>query len=249
MNTNSPENMQYESSLGARGFLLVLLAMALGTLLAALVLPSWMPNLANSLLGSDPKAFWYLSRGSAFVATSLLWLSMALGLGMTNKLARLWPGAPAAFAIHEYVSLLGLAFSIFHGLILLGDHYIHFDLAQVLVPFATSGYKPLLVGIGQLGFYLWLMVALSFYVRGQIGQKTWRALHYLSFFIYLMALAHGISSGSDTATAWASWYYWISAGSLLFLLVQRIVVSLAARLARPPARSAPAGAPMTRTIR
>ena len=40
---------------------------------------------------------------------------MALGLGITNKMARLWPGAPAAFALHEYVSLLGLAFAVFHA--------------------------------------------------------------------------------------------------------------------------------------
>ncbi len=236
MNANLSENSEYESTIGAQTFLFVLLAMVIGTLMAAVLLPSWMPNLANSLLGPDPKAFWYLSRGSAFVALSLLWVSMALGLTMTNKMARTWPGAPAAFAIHEYVSLLGLAFSIFHGLILLGDHYIQFDLAQVVVPFAASSYKPLLVGFGQVGFYVWLIVALSFYVRSRIGQKTWRAIHYVSFLTYIMALYHGITSGSDTAASWATWYYWISGGSLVFLLMQRIVVSITAKFARSAAR-------------
>jgi predicted ferric reductase len=240
MNARTPENNEYESTIGAQTFLLVLLAIVVGTLVAALVLPSWMPNLANSLLGPDPKAFWYLSRGSAFAALSLLWVSMALGLGMTNKMARTWPGAPAAFAIHEYVSLLGLAFSIFHALILLGDHYIKFDLVQVVVPFAANSYKPLLVGFGQLGFYIWLIVALSFYVRPRIGPKTWRAIHYISFLMYGMAIYHSISSGTDTTSSWATWYYWISGGSLLFLLMQRIVISIAARFTRPEARpSAP----------
>ena len=160
---------------------------------------------------------------------------MALGLTMTNKMARTWPGVPAAFAIHEYVSLLGLAFSIFHALILLGDHYINFDLAQVLVPFVATSYKPLLVGFGQLGFYIWLIVALSFYVRSRIGQKTWRVLHYVSFLTYCMALYHGISSGSDTMTPWATNYYWISGASLLFLLVYRIIVSITAKFARAAA--------------
>ena len=236
MNGKSSEAVEYESTIGAQTFLLVLVAMVLGTLVAALLLPSWMPNLAGSLLGSDPKAFWYLSRGSAFVALSLLWLSMALGLTITNKMARIWPGAPAAFAIHEYVSLLGLAFSIFHGLILLGDHYINFDLAQVVVPFSAHSYKPLLVGFGQLGFYVWLLVALSFYVRSRIGSKTWRAIHYISFLTYGMALYHSISSGTDTAASWAIWYYWISAGSLVFLLVHRIVVTTTARVSRTAPR-------------
>ena len=235
MNAKS-DNSEYESTIGLQTFVLVLLAIVVGTLVAVVLLPSWMPNLASSLLGSDPKAFWYLSRGSAFVALSLLWLSMALGLTITNKMARAWPGVPAAFAIHEYVSLLGLGFSIFHALILLGDHYIKFNLAQVVVPFAASSYRPLMVGFGQLGFYVWLIVALSFYVRPHIGQKTWRAIHYISFFTYLMALYHGITSGTDTSTSWATWYYWISGGSLVFLLMQRIVVSITTKFARSVAR-------------
>ncbi|MGC1377221.1 MAG: hypothetical protein WA821_13410 [Anaerolineales bacterium] len=236
MNGKLVENNEYESTIGLQTFVMVLLAIVAGTLLAVVVLPIWMPNLASSLMGADPKAYWYLSRGSAFVALSLLWLSMALGLTITNKMARTWPGVPAAFAIHEYVSLLGLAFSIFHGLVLLGDHYINFDLAQVAVPFAAHGYRPLMVGFGQLGFYIWLMVALSFYVRSHIGQKTWRAIHYISFFTYIMAMYHGITSGTDTSTAWATWYYWISGGLLVFLLMQRIVVTIVSKAARPAAR-------------
>ena len=71
------------------------------SLVAVLILPAWLPNMSFSLAGNAPKAYWYLSRATAFVSLSLLWLSMALGLGITNKMARLWPGAPAAFALHE----------------------------------------------------------------------------------------------------------------------------------------------------
>jgi predicted ferric reductase len=230
MNGKLSDNTEYESTIGAQTFLMVLLAMAVGTLAAVVLLPSWLPNLASSLMGPDPKVFWYLSRGSSFAALSLMWLSMALGLMITNKMARLWPGAPAAFAIHEYVSLLGLAFAIFHALVILGDHYIKFSLVQILMPFATVSYRPLMVGFGQLGFYIWLMVALSFYVRSSIGPKAWRAIHYLSFLTYVMALYHGITSGTDTSATWAQNYYWISGGSLLFLLIYRIAVTVTTKL-------------------
>jgi predicted ferric reductase len=186
--------------------------------------------MATSLSGSDPKAYWYLSRGTAFVSLSLLWISMALGLSITNKMARWWPGAPAAFAIHEYVSLLGLAFALFHALVLLGDHYINFTMAQIFMPFGTVEYKPFWVGIGQIGFYAWLMVALSFYIRSMIGQKTWRVVHYLTFAMYLMGLFHGLFSGTDSSTNWAQWYYWVSGGSLLFLFVYRMVATLMDKL-------------------
>lgn len=243
MNARVPEQSDYESTIGVQTFVLILLAIVLGTLAAVVILPSWMPNLAASLMGPEPKAFWFLSRASSFVAMSLMWVTMALGLTITNKLARIWPGAPAAFAIHEYVSLLGLGFGIFHALVLLGDHYIQFSLSQVLVPFATTGYKPLLVGLGQVGFYVWLLVALSFYIRSRIGAKLWRTIHYISFISYCMAFYHGFTSGTDTNTIWAQAYYWISGGSLLFLLVYRIIISLSARFSPPAPRPAPIAAP------
>ncbi len=223
-----------ESTVKIHFFLFIMLAMLIGLLAAILLLPTWLPNMATSLTGENPKAYWYLSRATAFVSLSVLWFSMALGLGLTNKVARLWPGAPAAFAIHEYVSLLGLAFALFHALVLLGDHYINFTVAQIFMPFSTVDYRPIWVGIGQIGFYIWLIVSLSFYVRSSIGQKTWRVIHYLSFAMYIMGLVHGLFSGTDSTANWAQWYYWISGGSLLFLFVYRIVNTITEKFIRRP---------------
>lgn len=224
-----------DTLLSAQSFLFVILAMGLGTFMAVMVLPAWMPHMATSLFGPDPKAYWYLSRGSAFVALSLLWASMALGLLLTNKIARSWPGVPAAFAVHEFISLLGIGFSLFHALVLLGDRYINYDLAQVAIPFASS-YEPVWVGLGQIGFYIMLILTLSFYVRQKIGQKAWRVIHYVSFLTYGMAFLHGLTSGSDTSLPWAQQYYWVSGGILLFLLMYRIVVSFPVKKSLAPAR-------------
>jgi predicted ferric reductase len=238
INPLQPNEAEYESSVNLQSFLLFVLAVTVGLLVATILLPIWMPNMAFSISGQYPKAFWYLARATAFVALSLMWLSMALGLGITNKMARLWPGAPATFAIHEYVSLLGMSFAIFHALVLLGDHYINFTLAQLFMPFGTVGYRPFWVGIGQLGFYLWLILVTSFYIRPIIKQKTWRALHYASFALYLMGLFHGLFSGTDSSAGWAVTYYWISVGSLLFLLFMRIVGTVIDKLF-PAKRPAP----------
>jgi predicted ferric reductase len=219
-----------ESSVNLQTFLSLLLAMIVGLVLAVVVLPRWVPGMAWSLSGDAPRAYWYLARGSAFASFSLLWISMALGIGITNKMARLWPGAPAAFAIHEYVNLLGLAFAGFHALILLGDRYIGFTLVQLLMPFSTQTYRPLWVGIGQFGFYLWIIITLSFYLRKGIGQKAWRLMHYFSFLMYLTGLLHGLFSGTDSGADWVQKYYWLTAGSLLFLLMYRILASLMDKL-------------------
>jgi predicted ferric reductase len=240
-NNSNPE--EFESSLNIQTFLLFMMAMAVGLLVAIVLLPSWMPNLAFSLSSAEPKAYWYLSRATAFVSLSLLWVSMALGMGITNKMARLWPGAPAAFAIHEYVSLLGLAFAMFHAIIILGDKYINFTLLQLLFPFSTVDYKPFWVGLGQVGFYTWALVALSFYIRPVIGQKFWRLLHYLSFGMYFLGLFHGIFSGTDSSAAWAQQYYWFSGASLLFLFFVRVLSVIVDFLFPQKKRPAPAARP------
>jgi hypothetical protein len=207
------------------------------------MLPALISNLLYSFSGHAPKIYWYLSRSAGFVGLTILWLSMALGLSITNKMARLWPGAPTAFAIHEYVSLLGLAFVAYHGLVLIGDHFVDFSLPRLLVPFSIGwkigneiiGFslprlmdpfapesKPFWIGLGQVGFYVWAIVALSFYVRRWIGQKTWRIIHYVNFGTYIMGWLHGTFTGTDSGFQWVRWYYWISGGSLLILLGYRI---------------------------
>jgi predicted ferric reductase len=226
--TNQTNNIlqSEKSSINFSSLILVLIAMSVGILLAIVVLPLWAPNIALSLTGTDPKAYWFLSRATAFVALGMLWISMALGLGITNKLAHFWPGGPTAFALHEYTSVLGLAFVLFHALFLLGDHYTNFSLLQLMVPFSTQAYQPFWVGLGQTGFYLSLIVTLSFYVRKKIGQKVWRGLHYITFLSYVGALFHGLAIGTDTSTVWAQWFYWISSGSLLILFIYRILFKL-----------------------
>ena len=204
--------------------LLGLLVLLVASVLAMTVfLPTWFPEFHQSMLGDQPKAFWFLSRASAFVAFGLVWLSMILGLLMTNKLARMWPGGPTAFDLHQYVSLLGIGFGLYHALILIGDRFINYTFVQLLVPFASVNYHSISVGLGQLSFYVLLLVSLTFYVRRTITQPLWRLIHYLSFVLFVLVLAHGLWSGTDSTTQWAQSIYWVSGGSVLFLTVYRLL--------------------------
>jgi len=221
---NSENNTFTESAVTLQPFVVLFVGVIASLLIVIPLLPIGIPNLTfsfSSINGHAPKIYWYLSRSAGFIGLSILWVAMALGLSITNKLARLWPGAPTAFAIHEYASLLGLAFAVYHGLVLMGDHFVDFSLPRLMLPFSIA-YKTLWVGLGQVCFYIWLIVAISFYVRPWIGQKTWRLIHYVNFGTYAMGFLHGLNTGTDSVTHWARWYYWISGTSLLALLAYRI---------------------------
>ena len=213
-----------ETKTNSQPFTLFLVAAVAGLLIMLPLLPAWVTNVTYSFSGQSPKIYWYLSRAAGFAALTILWVAMALGLSISNKMARMWPGAPAAFAIHEYVSLLGLAFAMYHALVLMGDHFVDFSLPRLLSPFSIA-YETFWVGLGQLCFYAWLVVVLSFYVRKSIGPRIWRAIHYVNFATYLMGISHGIFSGTDSTQPWVSWYYALSVSSLLVLVVYRVYVA------------------------
>jgi predicted ferric reductase len=216
---------------------LFLLAILAGGMVATLFLPALIPGLAETAVGDQPTIFWMLSRGTAIVGFGLLWMSVVMGLLITNRLARLWPGGPAAFDLHQYLSILGLAFALLHGTLLLGDRYMNFSLLQVVVPFTTQSYRPVWVGIGQIAFYMWGILVLSFYVRKQISNGAWRLIHYASFLSFGMALAHGIASGTNSGEMWAQGMYWAAGGSLLFLTIYRILVTSSQKAKTPAVRS------------
>lgn len=188
--------------------------------------------LGSALIGAH--SAWYLSRATAFVSYVLVWWSMILGLSMTNKLARIWPGGPTANALHEHASLLGLAFAAIHALVLLADQYIGYTLPQILIPFASS-YMPLWIGFGQIGLYLMAIVTFSFYIRRWIGTKTWRTLHFLSFALFVMALGHGLITGTDSSALWAIVMYAGTGLSVLWMTVYRIFVTRETKAALPAA--------------
>lgn len=222
------ENQEIPQALNPLELILMLLAVAGGALAAAVVLPMWLPGLTESLLGAEPKAFWYLARTTGMVAYVLLWLSIVFGMVVSNKMARLWNGGPTAVELHQFITWLAIAFGLFHALILMGDTYIKSTLMQVAMPFAYAGYQPFWVGLGQIAFYLSLVVAASFYVRKQMGYRVWRTLHYVSFVIYFLLTLHGIFAGTDSASPAILGMYIASGVAVYFLLIVRIFAAVRA---------------------
>ena len=197
-----------------------------GLIFVFLLLPKIIPGLAASIIGAAPKAFWYLSRASAICSYLILWVSMMLGLAMTNRLAAKGTTRAAIFEIHKFTSIMGLFFALFHALILTGDQFLHPGILNVLIPFALSSYRFFWVGLGQVAFYLWFILVASFYVRRQITKKGWRFIHFASFATFLLALFHGITSGTDAGILSMQGVYLASGGLFIFLTICRIFSAL-----------------------
>lgn len=173
-------------------------------------------------LAGDTRSYWYLSRAAGVVAYLLLWGSVAWGLLLSSKIGKGRLRPPALLDAHQFLSSLAIGFALFHGLILMGDHYLSLPLTALLVPFA-SPYKPLLVAAGQIGLWLSLLLLASFYVRKRIGQKRWRTLHYVGFVGFWIVFIHSVFIGSESGQPWLVALYVATAGSVLFLTFYRVL--------------------------
>ena len=173
--------------------------------------------------------YWYLGRSAGFVAFWLLFASVAMGLAISSRVFDGMLGRPWVFEVHKFLSIFVLIVMVFHALIMLPDPYAKFTLAQMLVPF-RSQYRTLPVAVGVFTLYGSLIITASFYLKGMIGQRGWRLVHYLTFLIFVGALAHGAYAGTDSPALAAQVSYLASGIAILFLTFFRI---LAARSARP----------------
>lgn len=61
------------------------------------------------------------------------------------------------------------------------------------------------------------------YLRDSIGYRAWRALHYLSFAVYLLATFHALGEGTDSASSQALLIYWAGAVVVGLLTVRRVL--------------------------
>jgi sulfoxide reductase heme-binding subunit YedZ len=150
----------------------------------------------------DGSAPWFVSRATGFAAFAALALDVIIGLLVSTRAGDRWIARAHAIDLHGWLSPVALALVVGHALILLADHYIRFDVLDLIVPFVTP-YRPLAVGIGVIATYLALVVHASFGLRRRLGTRTWRRLHYLSFAAFVAASAHAIFAGSDSSRPWA----------------------------------------------
>lgn len=199
-----------------------LLGIALGG-----TLPEALRLLGATAALAPAKLAWYGVRATGFLAYFAIAGSMIYGLLLSTRLLDAIAHRPVSLALHKDLALVGLALSALHGVMLLGDHSFAFTLTAIVVPFA-SPYAPVAVALGQFGFYLVAVIAGSFYLRRQIGQRAWRLIHYLTFLGFVSVTAHGVVAGSDSPAPQAMWAYLVPVAAIVFLLAYRVVVSAAA---------------------
>lgn len=144
---------------------------------------------------------WAIGRVSGFV--SLFLLTAALLLGILSRSGRPLLVIPrfSLSLMHRNFSLLAAGFLVIHVGTLLLDSYAQLRAIDVVVPF-LGNYEPLWQGLGTVAFDLVLALMVTGLLRHRLSPGTFRAIHWLNYALWPIALAHSIGNGTDGTATW-----------------------------------------------
>jgi len=171
------------------------------------------------LAAAGPSAYWYLTRSTGTVALLLLTGAVVLGVIDVRRWSTpRWPRF-VVDSLHRNVALLAMVFLALHILTSVLDSFASISLLDAFVPFVGS-YRPFWLGLGAVSFDLLLAVTITSLLRQRFGFARWRAVHWLAYASWPVALLHGLGTGSDVK---ATWLLMLSAACLALVLVAVLV--------------------------
>jgi len=139
---------------------------------------------------------WYLARSSGIVAWVLLAAAVLWGYILSTRLFARGPKPTWTLAVHRFLGATSMVFVALHVAGLVGDTYVHFGPAEVLMPLAAR-WHPIATAWGIVALYLLLAVQLTSLAMKRLPRRTWLTIHRSSFVLFVLATVHFVSAGTD----------------------------------------------------
>lgn len=147
------------------------------------------------------EALWALGRGSGITALGFLTISLALGIATRSGRRVLALPRFAVADVHRFAALAGTLLVALHIGLLFLDPYAQLRLVDCVVPF-LGAYRPLWQGLGTLALDVLAVVILTSVLRNRIGVRIFGIVHWATYALWPIALAHALGNGTDTGHTW-----------------------------------------------
>jgi predicted ferric reductase len=183
----------------------------------------------------NPQVWWYLTRATGLVGWGLASLSVLWGLALSGRPFGRNPTGPWLLDLHRYLGGLSVLFVGAHIGALVADSYVHFGVADVLVPLA-SGYKSLAVAWGIVAMYFLVAIELTSLGKRRLPKQLWRGVHYTSIIVFVAMTLHLLTVGTDRQNMLVRVAAAVSTAVATFLLAYRIA---APKATKPTPRRVP----------
>lgn len=169
------------------------------------------------------ETLWALGRGNGIVALAFMTLSVALGVA--TRSARPLFALPrfGVADVHRFVALAGTLLVGLHMGLLFMDPYAKLKLIDFVVPFLGS-YRPIWQGLGTVAVDLLIVIVITSLLRQRMGVRTFRVIHWTTYLLWPIAMAHALGNGTDTGRLW----FMAFAGLCALLVIIAVVFRLRA---------------------
>jgi sulfoxide reductase heme-binding subunit YedZ len=196
--------------------------------------------IAAATTGST-QLLWFVSRGSGLML--LLAFSVVVALGVATRMGSAPRGLPrfVPAELHRTISLFAVALLGLHVTTAILDPYVSIGWLAAVVPF-VSHYRAAVLGLGTLAVDLMGAVVVTSLLRRRLGYRAWRAIHWLAYLSWPVAIAHAVQAGPDGHLWWAAAVEWGSAGIVATAVLARVLGAVRSHdgRTRPRGRTTPA---------
>ena len=167
------------------------------------------------------ETLWALGRGNGIVALAFMTLSVALGVA--TRSARPLFALPrfGVADVHRFVALAGTLLVGLHLGLLFMDPYAKLKLIDFVVPFLGS-YRPIWQGLGTVAVDLLIVIVITSLLRQRLGVRTFRVIHWTTYLLWPIAMAHALGNGTDTGHLWFMAFAGVCALLVLITVVFRL---------------------------
>jgi predicted ferric reductase len=166
--------------------------------------------------------WWYVARATGIVGWAMLAAAVIWGLLLSTRLARGRPTPAWLLDMHRFLGGAAVIFTLLHLTGLVADTYVHFGPADMLVPLASS-WRPGAVALGVVSLYLLLAIELTSLLMRRLPRPVWRRVHLTSFGLFWVATFHFVLAGTDAGHPLARWGINLTAATIVFLTLVRIL--------------------------
>ena len=189
----------------------------------------------------NPQTAWYVARATGYVAWGLVTASVVAGLLLAGRSMRRRPGRAWTLDLHRFLAGAAVVFTGLHIAGLVADNYVHFGIAEVLVPFA-SRWRSSAVALGVVSVYLLAAIELTSLFMRHIPRRIWRGVHLTSYLLFWLTTFHLLTAGSDRTNPASR----VAAALAMAAVVSLTIVRIARRAVPRRALSLPGRTPVLR---
>lgn len=165
---------------------------------------------------------WYATRATGLVAFLLLTMCVVLGVVTSVRYSSARLPRFVTVGLHRNASLLAVVFLALHVLTTVVDSYTSIPLRAAFIPFSVD-YHRFWLGLGAVASDLLIALIVTSLVRLRLGYRSWRAIHWLAYGCWPIALVHALGTGTDAATPWMSLMTVLCVGGVVGAIGWRLV--------------------------